>query len=683
MVRAPQVHSWSFGQLLLALAVLWLGLLLTAAGAAPLDSSKLRAGADVFETFRGHDPKVDAFLDKVVDRLPPDAKPDGSSMTALSPTTRDRDVERKNNVFLRDRDGNIKYGDKSRMRSGMSEFTRFIAEQPDFEALWNEAKSLVPAKHRSTVDALDKGLEAFEKTLGRSKTVRGVMGLFGAPTSRAEVLQNQGVSRIMKELDKVSNKNRKRAERELSRIRAAASPGTGTPGTGTGTPSGGSTPSGGTSTAGGTTPSGPSAACTKGDAALATAKSQVAAGQLGAAESTLGGIDTTGCPRLAGPVSQAQSDITSKVSALNAAATSAMSSCDPSTINTAAGDLGGVSHPGLTTSASQLTTRASALTSANTEFEQARTAYKGGNLGAARSGLNSVIGNMQSAGIQNCPPYTRATNGLGKIDRLENAIRTANAIAASCDPQRIDNAISKLSAVNHVLAQQAVQRLNSAKARCEQEQKNEQQNAAAAQNCIDRYGPTSYVISSTADGITQCGCREPTVFNFEGSRCVNKGDVMAEGDQSCRDEFGPHAYADYQGSSYKTYVCNCGGESRWNKGKTRCITREDILADIRRRANSACRKKCGRRLISVSVKSNGKYSCNCRKRTVRKKPPRKRQRASGGQRHQAAASVALGAAIGTGIGIGIRRGTRRGSSGGGRRRCHHRPNTSKTHCGGG
>jgi len=430
-------------------------------------------------------------------------------------------------------------------------------------------------------------------------------------------------------------------------------------------------------------------------AALAKAQQQIKAGVLGAAEATLNSIDNPRCDAIAGPIAGAKYEIRTKVDDLNAKTAAARSSCDPAAIRTAATTLTGISHPGIKTNTSELAGRAGALSAARAGFAAARNTYEQGDLATARAGLNAVIGRMEAANLQDCEPYGRANTGLEKIAKIEKFVAAANAVAASCDEKRIDNAISKLSPIRHVVIRNAIGRLNAARTRC----RKERTAAAADKRCTDFYGPDAYAATGRDGGHIRCDCRAPSVINFERTRCVSKEKVMARGNRVCRDKYGPKAYAVSQGSG--PISCDCGGGSRWNQERTRCVSMDEIMADLRKQAGAACREECGGAVRKVTVRPDGSYSCKCRKKVVKKKKrPRKvktaRRRKKSGARHRAAASAALGAAVGAAIRAGSRRGSAKRRSSGrrvgskrrssGRRRssgCHHRPGKSTRHCGGG
>jgi len=403
---------------------------------------------------------------------------------------------------------------------------------------------------------------------------------------------------------------------------------------------------------------------------IAQARSEISAGQLSAAEATVNGIDDKNCPDVKADVAAVRTEISNEVARVNQQSADAMNSCDDAAIRSAATDLGRYTHPGLTPAPSALVNRASAISRSNAAFDTANAAYKAGDLPGARSQLVNLMSDMSSAGIQNCPKYTRASNGIGKIDRLTTLISQANTAAAQCNTAAIDSFITRFGGITHVAAQQVLPKLNAAKKRCS--------DVVANQGCVKTFGPTSYVITSTADGIETCGCKLPTVFNKERTRCVDPQAVTAMGDNTCRSKFGPDAYADYAASAYKTYVCRCGNGTRFSCGKRRCIPVDQFRTDLRRKATASCRRKYGRRLLRVKLGNACKFSCVAKKKPTRRRPrDRGRDRSRG---HDPSVSAIVGIGVGVGIGIGNRRKRPPSRT---RRRCHHQSATSRRHCGGG
>ena len=652
-MKRPTLHTLLASAVLIVIS--FAGLLLAQGAALGADPNKLRDGASVLRSMqRNHSPEVNKFLDGVInDKLPPRAP--GSGLTPVDAKTDPSVLRDPENVFVKNRDGSISYISKQRLQEGLQEVANVVTRRSDFDQIFKDGISIVPPGYRRLVDILNDTIKLVE---------RSPLGII---TSRSNIIRKHGTKIIVKEIVKNSDGHRQTAWTVVSAPPGPPPPPTVTPTTPTPPPT--TTPAPPTTV----TPAKPPAPdCTKEEAALANAKSNIAAGQLGAAETALRGIDLKKCHKLATDVANAQQQITDKVAELNRKAAAAMSSCDQSMINDAATALSGASHPGLTTA--RLTARAQALSGATTSFEQARSSYLAGNLAASRTKLNALRASMSTAGIQNCEPYNRAGNALATIERMDSVLAQANAAANTCDLVKINRMIAQLQQRKHVLLRQALQRLNAAKTECEKKQVGSGPRSAADQRCIDQYGPNSYSAQSSADGINICKCRDPYTFNFDRTRCVDPGQVMAEANASCQERYGPDAYADPDQSTYKTYVCNCGGNSVWNCDKTRCVNEQKLLSSLRTKANVICKRKYGKRLRNVKVYRSCKYDCVVRKKT-KKRPPRttKRDRKPPKRKHDTSVSVA----VGIGVGIGIGRGTKK------RRRpsCHHQKSTTKQHCG--
>lgn len=649
------------GGLVAAFAICLLQAIVSAGTALAADPARLRDGVSVLESMRrDKNPEINRFIDDVVvDKLPPRAP--GSGLTRVDGNTDPGVFSDKNNIFVKNNDGSISYISRDRLRAGLDEVAGEVTGRKDFDKVFQEGIKIVPSDYRGLVEVLNDTVELMEKS-----------GL-GMLVSRAELIRKHGVKLIVKEMRKDSDKYRRDAI--AAHAAAATPPGGPKPPVRPGQPQHKPPQQPGTTTVTPAVPAKPD--CTREEAALAGATADIAAGRLGAAQTALNGIDTTKCPELATAVSNGLQQIADRVAELNRDAQAALSSCDRTAIDDAASALRGVSHPGLTTSPSALSARSDALGAAWQDFERARGSYRSGNLADARSGLTAVRASMARDGVQDCEPYTRAGNGLTTIDRMETVLGQANAVAAECDLDRITRMISRLQKRTHVLLQQALRRLEAAKKKCEEGDTETGPRSAADQRCVDRYGPHSYSAQSSADGINICECRKPYRFDYDRTKCVEPGQVMATANASCRERYGPDAYADAEQSNYKTYVCVCGNGTVFNCEKTRCVNEQALLASLQGQANDICAKRYGKSLRSVKVYPSCKYECVFAKTTTRRRPPSRPSRRPPKPGHDKALSIA----VGIGIGIITSTPTRRRPQPSQPSRCHHQRTTSKTHCG--
>ncbi len=365
--------------------------------------------------------------------------------------------------------------------------------------------------------------------------------------------------------------------------------------------------------------------CTPEKAQVSAAQQNIAAGQLGTAEATLLGLDLVKCPGLTTQVDAALQAITNTVDDLNARAAAASDSCNAAEIDKVANDLDNVSHSGLTGSPADLKSRAQAIVSAKTEYTAAQANLKAGQLATVLSQLRSLGSAMETAGLRDCEPYDKARRGITKItDLITTRVDQANVAANRCDMNAITRLLRHLSRLNHPDFKAALARLEAAKADCQEPDQQTAELTPADQRCIDQHGSASYSKDSGADGINICGCRDPYIFNFDGTRCVRPDQLMADANTSCQESFGPGAYANSSQSSYKTYVCECGSGTTWNCGKRRCVKTAEFMSALRTHATEICQGRFGSALRRVQVNPSCKYSCVIAQRTVRRTPTRRR-----------------------------------------------------------
>lgn len=559
------------------------------------DTDALSDGASVLTAIK-RDGSTDAnnLIDKIVGSLPPG--PTGSGLTKVDGNTDPSLLNDPNLVFIKNQDKSISYISKQRLTRAVQKVADVATRRPDADQLWQDAKAAAPWWAIPLVAAIE---------------LNGTV---------MQDIRTMGVTLVVSELSN-DKKRRAKAGRIIKSLAPTATRPSGKPPTTTATPPSGTTPP---TTA---TPPAPVVKppdCTAEEAKLAAAKSGVAAGQLGAAETTIYDTDIIKCPKLVAGAKDVLQQINDIVADLTGRAAAAKSSCDASEIAKVAAELTATKHSKLKGNPASLLTRASALKNGENGFDQANANVKAGQYVTAISQLEAVKAGMTASGVQACPPYDRATKGIATINkRVDSLVSQANGAANGCNIENIDKMIARLSKIDHPRIATSLTRLQAVRKRCKKKASEPVQLTDADRQCISQNGDQSYSVQSGADGINLCDCRKPYVFNFDRTRCVEASQVMAEADTFCEGKFGSGAYAVKKKSNYKTYVCDCGLGTVWNCGKKRCVPRRKFLTALKVRATEICRARFGDSLQRVKVFASCKYNCVYAKKTSKRKPTRR------------------------------------------------------------
>ena len=305
---------------------------------------------------------------------------------------------------------------------------------------------------------------------------------------------------------------------------------------------------------------------------------------------------TPSCAELSGKIDRglARAD---RLERVLARARAALGSCDMAELRAVRDTLQGTSHRELKALAAQ----ANRVLLAQAKFGAASAAYSRGALSAAKSDLRQAKALLaQNPAGANCTDLARRIDeGLRRVTKLQNAIRTANRAINACDIDAIKQSKVTLGRTSNPAADNVKGRFDAAIKKC---QKREREQIAADRNagCAKDYGRGYYAGKSDRNG---------KYFCLPTQRTANAW-------------------------------CNANNKgSGWRARNIRRDGRFDCQLTPRARTNQAwadCRRQFGNRLINVKFLRNGTYQCIYR---TQRAQPRHDTRSS------AAAAAAAAAAI--------------------------------------
>jgi hypothetical protein len=413
---------------------------------------------------------------------------------------------------------------------------------------------------------------------------------------------------------------------------------------------------------------------------------------LGAAQASVDGLGgAPDCPDLRSRIASSY-ERADRLERILGEANEAVSSCSASPAQSLRQNYAGLGHPAL----APLLARSDAIVQATAAYEEAKAAYAGGDLGNAESSLHRARGAAARAGGSCGDLIASIDSGLGKVDRLRDAIRSAEQALASCDPASMQTWSRKLASLSNPAADAVKARLANAgkdckdKAVAEGNAWCERERGKGYRASAPDAGGSVYCIPDQAAADAWCNANNKgpgwiaSKINAKGTFECNKSkeQQQAENNALCREKYGSGYYAgnaDKGGTYYclptrKTANAWCNANNQgagWVAGTIKADGSYSCALSPKARTRQAwaeCRRQFGGQLADVKIYKNGTYRCVY-------------NTASTGSRHTTHSSAAAAAAAGAiiqGI-INLNRGG--GGGGGGGTRCHHRPGTSQQHCG--
>lgn len=180
---------------------------------------------------------------------------------------------------------------------------------------------------------------------------------------------------------------------------------------------------------------GAAAACEAAGKQLEEALESAGEGQFTAARALLAALRTSACTEIATQAADIETEIAAIVAEAIEQARTAAGRCDVASLQGAAESLEALDDPAARSLQTDIKARIPALSTAITGFEEARAAYKAGNLTSARTGLVDARAQFERFGSNpDCSQYlSRIETGLGKITTLETALGRAGQAIVSCD----------------------------------------------------------------------------------------------------------------------------------------------------------------------------------------------------------------------------------------------------------
>jgi hypothetical protein len=157
-------------------------------------------------------------------------------------------------------------------------------------------------------------------------------------------------------------------------------------------------------------------------------------GKISSARDLLAELKSSQCSAVAAQAAELDAEIAQVVIDAVEQARVAAGQCDVAALQRAAESLEALDDPSAKSMQADISSRIPAVSAAINRFEEARAAYKAGNLVSARSGLVGARDMFEGlAGKTDCSGYlSRIETGLGKITTLETALAKADQAIIGC-----------------------------------------------------------------------------------------------------------------------------------------------------------------------------------------------------------------------------------------------------------
>lgn len=362
--------------------------------------------------------------------------------------------------------------------------------------------------------------------------------------------------------------------------------------------------------------------------ALASARQSYAQGNMDAARSGLDNAKSTlegfagapDCSELIGKIATSLDKVERLGQHLDKGR-NALGSCDPGRLEETRSRYQNAPHPELQNIAAQ----AGNMIAARSSYSEAKTQYSNGDLAGAQASLNRAISTLDSADPGNCSALREdLANGLARIDKLRNAIRSAEQAVVACNIEQVELWRGRFSKVANPAAAAIKNQLERGEGACKDKQRDERI-AASNQSCRNSFGDQSYATRKTAaTDKPQCGCKSGYQWNKGQTKCVkgpSKDQLAADRKRNCRQKFGKGFYPGPVNSK-GVYYCRptqAVANARCRKANDKGVVASKVKADgtytcrrtgasQRQIALNSCRRKYGRSFIRL-VKKGGRYLC--------------------------------------------------------------------------
>lgn len=341
------------------------------------------------------------------------------------------------------------------------------------------------------------------------------------------------------------------------------------------------------------------------------------------------------CSALSGSISE-KLDKIDRLERVLSAARDAIDSCSPEAVRGVKARFGEMKHSAVR----GLIDRADAVLSAEAIYQEARATYSAGDLSSTKASLTRAKSQVASLGDTGCSALAEKIDAaMDKVERLRNAINSAEQAVVSCDTKSIGRWRAALANVNNPAASAVKSQLEKSDSVC-QERLEEERLASATQSCRNSFGANSYAAANNQrGGELSCYCKPGFNWNTGQTRCVeapSEGQLAADRNRYCKDTYGPGYYGGPVRADGKYYClptqatannwCNANNPgSGWKAGKIKsdgsyncnrspAVVRKVARADCRRQA-----RQMGKVYGATSFDRNGNYTCHWCERGYRYK----------------------------------------------------------------
>jgi hypothetical protein len=279
------------------------------------------------------------------------------------------------------------------------------------------------------------------------------------------------------------------------------------------------------------------------------------------------------------------------------------------------------------------------------------------------------------AKLRGCSDLSQAIDTLiDQIDRLADALASAESAMNRCDEAGIKDSTATLSRIPNPAARDMLPRLNAAAKDCAQ-RKRDKDVADARESCRRSFGANSVPVPATIGRDVRCQCAQGYTWTADEKSCVSEAQAAAERNERCRQDHGNSYHAgppQRDGTFYcipdrqtADALCRKQYGDGVKAGQINADGSANCIVDVAL-GNSLCQREFGPGSYALSRNANGTFQCFI---PARGQPQ---------QQHDVRASAAIIEAIGAAA--SAIQGARRNPPPP-QQRCHHRPGASTQHCG--
>jgi hypothetical protein len=287
----------------------------------------------------------------------------------------------------------------------------------------------------------------------------------------------------------------------------------------------------------------------------------------------------------------------------------AIAACDVNRLQSHISQLGAVKQPHqlMTAKKSEASSLVDALSAAQKQLQSVLALKGAGKLDEAKTRIAELTASLKRQGLTRCKIYAEASSEAEEINGSSEAAQLAEAAVADCDLAAIDGLLAGLASSAKGNDKRTAASLKKGREAC-QERKRKEDLANATEACRGKHGQGAYA-TERKSGEFFCECQKPYIFDEQVQRCRTNEEIIAEGTELCRQTYGDQAYALKQKSD-GSFDCSCAKGFEFDASGKQCERRK-TKAEIIAEGTEVCRSEFGAAAFAKRRNADGTFECFC------------------------------------------------------------------------